>query len=196
MKFRRADFINQLLLAAGRPLLVDSEPTRAADIVIVLGTVVRPNGSPGTGMILRVHHAISLLNQGMAFSGKVIMSGRGKQKGRPEAMIMADLAVDRGLSRDQIILETSSFSTAENAIKCKEIMVSKGLRSAIIVTSPYHVRRAVRSFRILGIETYGSAAFLPDVYSLPTHAKVLLHEYSAWVEWWIKSTLKSQIGDN
>ncbi len=48
--------------------------------------------------------------------------------------------------RDRITLEKRSGSTYENAMEVKRIAVEKGFRSVILVTSSYHMKRALLIF--------------------------------------------------
>ena len=51
------------------------------------------------------------------------------------------------MARDQILMDDLGVSTVENARGSAQVMRAQGLRSAILVTSPYHMRRAAVIFR-------------------------------------------------
>lgn len=61
----------------------------------------------------------------------------------------ADLYKDiKGLrSSDQVILENVSRNTLENAIFTRELIVKNGIRSMILITSRYHMKRSLLIFR-------------------------------------------------
>lgn len=60
---------------------------------------------------------------------------------------MRDLALMQGIPKNKIIVETNSTSTLENALFTRKIMLDKNWPDAIVVTSPYHSRRAAWVFK-------------------------------------------------
>ncbi|POS77953.1 DUF218 domain-containing protein [Diaporthe helianthi] len=103
---------------------------------------------------LRVaHRAVDIFND----AGKrqyLIFSGRyGKHTAnlftKPEAEVFADVALERGVPRDKIILETESTNTGENVRFTYNLLKSMGLspRRLILVQSPYMERRTYATFR-------------------------------------------------
>ena len=46
----------------------------------------------------------------------------------------------------------TALSTRDNAVFCAEILRAHGLRRALVVTQPYHRRRAVAAFRKAGVD--------------------------------------------
>jgi uncharacterized SAM-binding protein YcdF (DUF218 family) len=58
---------------------------------------------------------------------------------------MAELAVEMGVDRSDILLEPYSLSTKENVYLVAEMMRERGWQSAIVVTNYYNTRR-VRFF--------------------------------------------------
>ncbi|MBC7346985.1 MAG: YdcF family protein [Clostridia bacterium] len=59
----------------------------------------------------------------------------------PTADIMARQAGSLGVPRQDVVLERRAASTYENAVHSLEILKERGWHSAIVVTSPYHLRR-------------------------------------------------------
>ncbi|MFX4263318.1 YdcF family protein [Pelotomaculum propionicicum] len=108
--------------------LVISEDPRTSDVIIAL------SGGPGRDI-----YAAELYKAGL--SRRIIMSGIS-----PSAGQMAERAVVMGVKREDIILEERSVSTFQNALFTREIMVGKGFQSAIVVSSPYHMRRTKMVF--------------------------------------------------
>jgi len=89
---------------------------------------------------IRLHRAIA--------GSKLILSG-GSKKGETEAAAMAELAVMLGVAREDIITETRSLNTYEQAQRVKELV---GSASIILVTSASHMARAMRLFRNAGMD--------------------------------------------
>ncbi|OYX94243.1 MAG: hypothetical protein B7Y76_10860 [Sphingobacteriia bacterium 35-40-5] len=51
-----------------------------------------------------------------------------------------------------VIIDTISRNTYENAVESKKIMNAAGLRTAIMITSAWHMRRAEGCFKKVGLE--------------------------------------------
>ena len=69
----------------------------------------------------------------------------------PEAPIVARVLSDLGVPREKIRIEGRSRNTVENARRSKEILASEGLRRPLLVTSAYHMWRAVTAFEKAGV---------------------------------------------
>src|SRR6185436_4582902 len=57
------------------------------------------------------------------------------------------LAVENGVASDAIVLEKRSTNTHENVVYSSQIATAKGWRRILLVSSPYHMRRAVLTWR-------------------------------------------------
>jgi uncharacterized SAM-binding protein YcdF (DUF218 family) len=79
---------------------------------------------------------------------------------------MKRAAVAAGVPGNAIVVEGTSATTEENAQRVAELMKSRGMRSAILVTSPYHQRRAAilfeREFDRAGLSFRNHPADDPD----------------------------------
>jgi len=117
------------------------EELKPADVIIGLGYGPAKNkkGEPKKELVRRVEKAVELYHQGYApyllFTGGE--TGRGC-----EAEVMAELAEKMGVPRERIFLETKATDTITNARYSVEIMKEQGWRKAILVSNPYHLRRA------------------------------------------------------
>jgi len=112
------------------------------DVIICLGRKLN-----GRDIVIRkrVKKTVELFGQGR--SGKIVFSG-GVNNGRSlsEAGFMKKIGVDLGLEEENIILEEKSDSTITNAKYCQLIMDENNYKSAIVVTSPWHIRRTKNIF--------------------------------------------------
>ena len=88
----------------------------------------------------RVAEGVHLYNEGWA--PILIMSGAARDEGVANAVSMKQLAIAQGVSADKILIEQEAIDTFENAIKVKEIAEQYKFNKIILVTSPYHQRRA------------------------------------------------------
>ena len=98
----------------------------------------------------RTKEAVKLYQDGWA--PKLIFSGAALDPNSPSnARIMALAAEKEGVPAGDIYMDETSTNTRENATNVAAIMTSAGYKSAILVTSPYHQRRALITFqRALG----------------------------------------------
>jgi len=118
------------LIAVGHLLDVE-DPLAKADTIVALSGDVD----------MRTKTAVDLWKRG--YAATIIFSGSALDPASiSSAEIMKREAVAAGVPAAAIIVEPTSATTEENAAQVIEIMVKKGLRSAILVTSPYHQRRA------------------------------------------------------
>ena len=107
----------------------------------------------------RANYGIKLFKQGLA--PIIIFSGGALDDGPSNAIAMRQQALEAGLSDDNILLDGDAQNTYENAVNSKQLMDSVGARKIILVTSPYHQRRADQTFRKVlgsGYTVLGSSA--------------------------------------
>ena len=74
---------------------------------------------------------------------------RGKTQ---ESAIDKRFLIDLGVPAEMVIEEGKSRDTAENALRCKEILRQHGFKDPLLVTSGYHMRRSVAAFEKEGIK--------------------------------------------
>ena len=122
---------------------------RPADVIIVLGHPAHQDGSPSPAMLEQVALAAQLYRAGLAQS--LLFTGGAVHNEHVEAQVMAELAVAQGVPAAALVTETHARDTFENAHYCRQIMQAHGWQDAIVVTTPYHVRRASRIFHLAGI---------------------------------------------
>lgn len=82
----------------------------------------------------------------------IVLSGGASIGVIPEAKVMEDLLLEFGVDRSKIYADLESRDTEENALKVKEICIKIGCRRPILVTSAFHMQRAVMMFRRVGLE--------------------------------------------
>lgn len=174
-------FHQPLLQAAGN-FLAASDPLRRSDAVIAIG---------GDGEE-RVRTAASLLRQG---HGRVLIVSGGPGSGSRSADHLARWARRYGVAEENLLLDPTATTTTENAEGSAALMRAHGLRSAILVTSPYHMRRAAvifrDRFRPLGMSV--RAFPVPDSFfrmegwwRRPPARRIVLREYLELVAFWLR----------
>ncbi len=122
-----------LLTAIGNFLVVEDNPSKA-DAIVVL------SGDYGA----RLEQGVELYQKG--YARWLILVGGGQQGSPPAAEVMKRQAADLGVPQARMLAVDQSTSTREDALYTRQLMLQQGLRSAILVTSPYHERRASLTF--------------------------------------------------
>ncbi len=78
---------------------------------------------------------------------KIIFSGAALDKqGASNAAAMRQQALDANVPSDDILIDEQSINTAGNAAQTRAIVEKQGIKRLILVTSPYHQRRASIEF--------------------------------------------------
>ena len=65
----------------------------------------------------------------------------------PEAVLSQQLALELGVPASAVLLNDQARTTAEEAQRIKQLASEKGWQQLILVTSAFHVPRALASFR-------------------------------------------------
>lgn len=156
------------LVEAGAPATYRADVVY--DAVVVLGGMVDPDASAASGEIEvddhvdRLLRAWELLRAGRAHA--VLLSGGLLEPlpgGVPEADQLAALLSRWGVPAAQIVAESASRNTRENAIESARVAAGRGWKRLLLVTSAAHMPRALGCFRAVGLE--------PDTLPVDHHAK-------------------------
>jgi uncharacterized SAM-binding protein YcdF (DUF218 family) len=143
------------------------------DYVIVLGCQV--NGSiPSIPLTRRVNTAVEYLKEN-SDANVIITGGKGSGENMPEAAAMKVLLKQNRIDERRIFEEENATSTVEN-LKFSDTLYNISGKSVVIVTSDYHIFRALLTARKLN---YKDAAGLPCKSQLSMLPAYLLREYTA-----------------
>ena len=93
----------------------------------------------------RINEGVALYMDG--FSDRIIFSGAAAEGEVSNAAAMKNIAMRKGVPAKDILIEEDSKTTEENAVDVARIIKSEDIKSIILVTSPYHQRRAYEAFR-------------------------------------------------
>jgi uncharacterized SAM-binding protein YcdF (DUF218 family) len=102
-----------------------------------------------------------------------------------EADIMADYLTARGVAANRVIREGRSTSTEENLVFSRRLLEEQGVAVTdpiVVVTSDFHVRRAVRIARKAG---FGEVAGVGAETPLYLRYNAWLREYFAAISGWV-----------
>lgn len=125
-----------------------------SDCVIVLGAAAYDT-KPSPVFIERINHAISLYRAGTV--RKIIFTGGyGTNAPHAESTVARDFAIAHGIPSADILTETISRTTQQNLAEALRIMNEHELHTAVIVSDPFHLKRASLIASELGIKAVTS----------------------------------------
>ena len=156
-------------------------PIGDSDAIIVLGAQVREDGTPSVALERRLTAALeSYLEKPQLI---IVCGAQGINEPRAEGDVMRDWLIARGVRSEDVVAETASFNTRENLIYAKAIMEHRGLTQALVVTSDYHVARALELCRQTGISATGKGSPSKPEYFIKNHFR----EGLSWIKLWLES---------
>lgn len=122
------------------------------DVIILLGGGIHENVADLTGRGAPRDDALARLVTAARAQKRlgvpvIVSGGAWSEGGTPEATILRRFLVDLGVPEKKIVVEARSRDTAENALYSKEICVLRGFGHPLLVTSAYHMPRALYAFR-------------------------------------------------
>ena len=135
------------------------ELTAPVDGIIVLGGAVDTLVSGGRGVTM-LNEAAERLVEGAALArrfprARLVFSGGAAEvlyQGTTEAAGARRLFARLGIAPERLVLEDRSRNTAENAAFTRELVQPEGDARWVLVTSAFHMPRAVGCFRAVGFE--------------------------------------------
>lgn len=188
-------FYTPIVWLLAKPLKITQNP-QSADTIIVFAGGVGESGKAGQGFEERVQHAVDLYKKGYA---KNIIFSSGYMYVFKEPLVMKALAVSLGVPENAIILEDKAKNTYENVKFAKEILKNKGWNKALLVSSPYHMRRTSLVFNKIAKDIKVSYTPIPkslfyshqrrDTYKRKINLeqiKAIFHEYLGILYYWWK----------
>lgn len=126
------------------------------DVIVLLGgggddetPDLSGTGTPSQVMLERIVTAVRL--QKRLHIPIIVSGGAYFNQKIPEAEITKRFLVDLGVPDSKIYLETKSRDTIENARYTQAICAESEFRDPILVTSSYHMKRSLLSFRKVGM---------------------------------------------
>jgi len=138
------------VLTAFARWLIRQDALAQADVVMALG---------GDARSLREREAAEFYRRGLA--RKVIVSGVPYAWGIHTGDTLKQYVLSLGVPEPDILVLRESWNTRREAIDLAELMRQHKWKSAILVTSPFHSRRALYTFRRLAGEFTFSSAPVP-----------------------------------
>lgn len=145
-----------------------SDEIHEADVAVVLGNTVNPDGSPSHRLAARLDTAVELYHRGM-FKNVIVSGGVGRE-GFDEAVVMKNYLTRRGVPLDIIIVDSLGVTTAATARNVAAIAQKHHWSSVLVVSQYFHIPRSRLALSRAGIAPVYSAHAryfeLRDIYSI------------------------------
>lgn len=125
-----------------------------SDVAIVLGAALDYN-TVSPVYRERINHAITLYNEGYV-KNIILTGGVGEGNIHSDAFIAMEYALSKGVPKNVILLEEKSTVTEENILFSKKIMEDNNFKTAIVVSDPIHMKRAMLMAEDYGLTAYSS----------------------------------------
>jgi SanA protein len=152
-----------------------------ADCIVVPGARIHRDGTPYDLLADRLAAAHDLFVAGRA--ARIVVSGRGSgELAEDEVGAMRRWLEARGVPAAAIVDDALGLRTLDTMRRCREQL---GMRSAIVVTNPFHTPRAVFLARAVGLDAHGVEAPYRREYSTGTMLKNRGREIAARVWAWL-----------
>lgn len=129
------------------------------DAIIILGHRLEPGCKPSEDLVRRIDAAVAHWKETGA---PILMPCGGITPGhdKTEAEVMREMLIERGVPAEIIHLEDRSRITIENILNARALL-GEG-KNIALVTSDYHVERALDDCRRAGLAAYGVGAVTPE----------------------------------
>jgi vancomycin permeability regulator SanA len=154
---------SMLLVAAGL-----RDEIHEADVAVVLGNTVNPDGTPSNRLAARLDMAVELYRRGL-FKNVVVSGGVGRE-GFDEAEVMKDYLVNQGVPRASIVVDSLGVTTAATAKNTAALAKLHGWSRVLVVSQYFHIPRCRLALSQAGLAPVFSAHAryfeLRDVYSI------------------------------
>ena len=145
-----------------------------ADVAIVLGAAIS-DGEVSPVYRERINHAITLYEEGTV-DYIILTGGFGDGSFKSDSQVAKEYALSQGIPEESILIEEKSTITEENLEFSKEIMDENNLKTAIIVSDPLHMKRAMLMAKDYNITALSSPTTTSMYKSLKTKIPFLLRE--------------------
>jgi SanA protein len=155
---------------------------RASQAMIVLGAQVNPDGEPSKQLLLRLEAALKEYQT--APKTIVVCGAKGIDEPATEASVMRNWLVNKGVNPAHVLLDEGSFNTREN-IRGAQSLLPAGTKEVLIITSDYHLPRAMAVARDLGLNPSGIGSPILPEFWIKNHARETL----AWGKYFLNKWL-------
>lgn len=159
-----------------RSAYADAPKPEQDAVIFVLGGSIQ-GGRPSITLARRLDRAAEILSTSHDCT-LVLTGGPVPDDTRCEADYMADYLLEKGIRPESLILERRARNTAQNISYALALIDETDLtRQLCVITSDYHVRRALNEGRRCGVELVPIASQTPPVSRLQQWCREVLVTY-------------------
>src|ERR1700754_4618493 len=145
---------NAIVLLTGRGASTsDPKDVPHAQVALVLGAQVRPDGTPSGMLADRITAAAELYRAGRV--DKLLLSGDHGRAVYDEVGTMKMYLLAKGIPAADIFTDHAGFDTWDSAQRARRVF---DVRSAVVVTQKFHMARALYDARRAGLQATGYIA--------------------------------------
>lgn len=186
---------------------IKTEKVDYHDVAIVLGGMAEYNNDLNRLSLRRggdrIWQTIALYQRGKI--GKILISGDSgyiSERGLNEAMRFRDELIEWGIDKENILIDSLSKNTHQNAVESLKVLKSNDLENSkiLLVTSAVHMKRAQGCFEKIGLKvtpfstdhyTGPKRHYHWDEYLIPSTStlvdwQVLTHEWTGYLAYKLK----------
>lgn len=128
-------------------------------LAVVLGAAVWSDNKPSPSLALRADKAAELYYKGIV--SKIQLTGGSAPGELSEAEVSLKYILSKGISRDDVWVETLTSSTVEQIRFIKnELILSKKINSIVVISDSYHLQRVKEIARFYNLRIDVSASTL------------------------------------
>ena len=155
-------------------------PVEDYDAIIVLGAQVKPDGELSLQLQWRLDAAAKAWREHPCWI--ITCGARGSNEPVEEAYAMRDYLISLGVPENMILTDAESFNTRQNIENAVELLRDKDVNKVAVVTSDYHVPRALALAEDTGLDACGIGA--PTKLGMRFWVKNHGREALAWIKYW------------
>lgn len=155
-------------------------PGNDYDAMLVLGAQVKPDGEPSLQLQWRLEKAAETYR--IKPVPVVVCGGQGGNEPEAEAVVMRRVLISLGVDESMILMDTTSTSTHSNVRNAMSLLKGYDVHKVVVITSDYHLPRALAITRDAGLDAYGVGA--PTKLGMRYWAKNHCREALAWCKYW------------
>ena len=140
-----------------------------ADVIVVPGNTILPDGTPSPRLQARLDAALTQFQARRA--PRILVSGATGKEGFDEAAAMARYLLKHGVPAGAILEDNQGWTTDATARNAAALMRARGWKTAMVATQYFHVPRFRLALQRAGIAVSGNVHApyfeLRDLYSVP-----------------------------
>ena len=173
------------LLALGVLVYLEKNPAKAEDVsdaIVVLGAQVYADGSLSPQLELRVEAARESYFENPRLI--ICCGAKGANEPAPEGECMRNWLIEKGVPAEMVLAENRSTNTHQN-LEYAIQMLPANAKKITIVTSDYHLPRAMAIARDMGLDADGIGSPCKPEYWVKNHFREVL----AWGKYFLKKII-------